>query len=128
MQSGQLPKGLQAASVQLGQACTTLQNSFNQAQAAVVATDNQLTSQLQSDRAQAQSTCQQARKSHNRAACLQARQTFRSQAQALRAQLRAANKQYFVAVEAARKAFWSTVHSLRGGKHIAGDVPIKPQS
>jgi hypothetical protein len=43
------------------------------------------------------------------------------------AQLKAANKQFFTAVEAARKAFWSTVHSLRGGKRIKPDAPIKPK-
>jgi hypothetical protein len=128
VQAGQLPKGLQASSAQLAQACSTLQSSFGQAQSTVVAADNQLSAALQADRAHVQSVCQQARQAHARGVCQQARQAFIAQARALRAQMKAANQQYYTAVEAARKTFWSTVHSLRGGRHVPGDAPIKPKA
>jgi hypothetical protein len=126
VQQGQGPKGLQGSAQQVLQACSTLQASFTQAQSAVVAANAQYTAQLQADRSQAQQACQQARKAHNRAACQQALQTFRSQTQALRAQLKAANKQFYSAAEAARKTFWSTIRSLlHGHGHIKPDAPIK---
>jgi hypothetical protein len=124
--SGQLPKGLQASSAQLAQACSTLQSAFGQAQSTVMAADSQLSAALQADRAHVQSVCRQARQAPARGVCQQAHQAFIAQAQALHAQMKSANQQYYAAVEAARKTFWSTVHSLRGGRHIVGDAPIKP--
>jgi hypothetical protein len=122
---GKVPKRLKGSATQLIQACSTLRASFGDAQGKVRATDNQLKAQLEADLNQRKQACQQAKLSHDRASCKQARKSFVAQRTALHEQQKTANRAYFAAVESARKSFWSTVRSLRGGAGIKPDSPVK---
>lgn len=126
VERGQVPKRLRGSAPQVINACAVLQSAFSDAQTKVRATDSQLQAQLAADRAQLRNACHQAKLTHDRGSCKEARKTFRAERKALLVQERAANRNYFVVIENARKAFWSTVRSLRGGAGIKPDSPVKP--
>jgi exonuclease VII large subunit len=125
--AGKLPKKLQASADQVNQACNTLQAAFTQAQSDLQAAVTPLEQQLTDAVNQAKTACQQARQTHDRAACKQALADARTTAAGLKGQLKTAFANYRNAANAARKAFWTTIRSLRGGASIKPDGPVPPQ-
>ena len=121
--AGTLPKRLAASADQLTSACTALQAAFTAAQSDFTTATTPLTQQGSDAVAQAKTACQTALAAHDRATCRQAIQTARTTLRGLRDQLRTALKAYRTAVEGARKAFWVSVHALRGTAGLAGDKP-----
>jgi hypothetical protein len=119
--AGRLPKRLAASADQVKAACATLHAASTSAQSDLNTTFTPLAQQAGQAIATARSTCQAALASRDRAACKAARDQARQTLAGLRAQLRPALQAYRAAVSAARKAFWTTIHGLRGGAGVAGD-------
>jgi exonuclease VII large subunit len=126
--AGKLPKRLQASAAQVTQACNTLQAAFTQAQSDLQAAITPLEQQLTGAVSQARTACQQARQTHDRAACKQALADARTTVAGLKGQLKTAFAAYRDAVNNARKAFWSSIKSLRGGASIKPDGPVPTPS
>jgi hypothetical protein len=121
--AGHAPKRLRGDEAQVNQACTTLQGSYAQAVTTVLAAEAAFRSGATSVRTQASQSCRAARAAHDSAACRAARAQAQAQLLALRQTQRGAFAQYHASIEAARRAFWATIHSLRGGAGIAPDHP-----
>ncbi len=113
--NGHVPHRLAASSAQVSTACATLRTSFTNAQNAFTTTVAPLRQQAVDAVKALRETCRQAHATNNDAACRQARQDTRAKLKGLRAQVRDAAKAYHTAVDAARKTFWTTIKTLRGG-------------
>jgi hypothetical protein len=121
--AGHAPKRLRGDEAQVNQACAALQGSYSQAVTAALAAQAAFRSGAVTIHTQANQACRAARAAHNPAACRAARAQAQVQLQALRQTRRGAFAQYHASIEAARRAFWATIHSLRGGAGIAPDQP-----
>ena len=121
--AGHAPKRLKGSEAQVNQACTTLENAYSQAVTTVLGAQATFRSSALTVQSQRRQACRQARIAHDPAACQNAKAQANSQMTALRQARRAAFAQYHAAIEAARQAFWNTIHALRGGAGIAPDKP-----
>jgi hypothetical protein len=123
--AGHPPRGLAASVAQVKQACSTLENGFGPLQTAVRNANVQFQTGVQNARAAIAQACQPGA---NRATCRQTRRSERLTIASLRRQHRAAVRLYYTSIEANRRTFWATIHSLRGGSSIKPDKPIAPQT
>jgi len=121
--AGHAPRRLRGQEAQVNQACATLESAYSQSVTAVLGAQATFRSSALTVQSQRRQTCRQARISHDPAACQNADAQTRSQMAALRQARRAALRQYHASIEAARQAFWKTIHSLKGGAGIAPDRP-----
>lgn len=128
VQAGRLPAPLAADASQLTDACNTLSSAYDTDQTALITAVQQARAGVATARTELRTTVAQARQNHDHAAAQAARQTFRQAVHATIAQLRTAVKQYVTATQAARRAFWTTVHSLRGGAQIPADTTVPAPS
>jgi hypothetical protein len=124
--NGHLPKGLQSSSAQVLAACATLHTAFTDAQNAYSTTVGPLQQTAIAALKTLRQTCRDAHKAHTPDVCKTARQATRTTIQGLRAQVFTAGKTYHASVEAARKAFWTTIHGLRGGATQPTDPSAGP--
>ncbi len=129
--NGHLPKRLKSSSAQVLAACATLRTAFTDAQNAYSTTVGPLQQTANAALKTLRQTCRDARKAHTPDVCKTARQATRTTLQGLQAQVVAAGKTYHASVDAARKAFWATIHGLKGGAHqptdpSAGPTPSTP--
>jgi hypothetical protein len=119
--NGHTPKALQASAAQVSAACAELRTSYTNAvnayNTAAAPLRQQATDSIQARRA----ACQADPKSD---ACKQARAATRTKLKELGTQLRAAKKTYHEAVQAARKAFWAKIKTLRGGSTVKPDPTV----
>lgn len=126
--AGHTPRRLAGDTSAINTACGTLSNSYQQAlstyQAAVAPIAADVSSTLQTLVAARQAAVQSRDWSAYAAAVQQTLSTFRS----LRAQERSAARAYVTAIRAARRTFWSTVHSLAGAASLPADsgTPTPP--
>jgi len=125
-QAGKLGGSLRQSSAQVLASCATLVQSFDPADGAVQSAESTYRSTVKADRQQLDAALQQAYASHDLAAARQARLAFRQQMLTARQARLTAVQSYVTAVQSARKAFWSVIHSLRGGQGIQGESGTPP--
>jgi hypothetical protein len=113
--NGKLPKVLQSSSTQVLAACSTLRTSFTDAQNTWSTTVGPLKTQAFAALQTARQTCRQAHQAHTPGVCKAAIKTARQTIHGLVQQVRTANQAYHASVDAARQAFWATIHGLKGG-------------
>lgn len=123
---GHAPKRLAGSSDQVTAACAQLKTSFTTAQNDYTTATTPLKQQATDALKTLRTTCRQARASGDRATCRQARRETRTALRTLRGQVKTAARAYHVAVDAARKTFWSTIRSLPGGSRVASDTTVGP--
>jgi hypothetical protein len=124
--SGHAPKRLAASTTQVADACAQLKSSFTAAQNAYTTTVAPLKQQAADTVQTARATIQQARAANDHATARATRRSARATLQALRKQVRDAARAYHVSVDAARKSFWNTVRTLRGGTSVTPDRTVGP--
>jgi hypothetical protein len=124
--NGHAPQRLQASVPAVLTACTTLNTSFADAQNAYATTVAPLKTAGVAALQTARQACVAARQSHTAGACRTAIQAARATIAGLRQQVRSAAGTYHASVQAARLAFWTTIHGLRGGASIPGDTTVGP--
>jgi hypothetical protein len=124
--NGHTPKALSGSTAAVAAACAQLKSSFTAAQngytTAVAPLKQQGTDAVKTLRA----TCAQDRAAGNAAACHTARASTRATLRSLRAQVRVAAIAYHASVDGARKSFWATIRSLRGGTTLKPDASVGP--
>jgi hypothetical protein len=127
--AGTLNKKLEASKTEVLHACTTLQDPFVGLQTTVTAAESQYAATRAAEKALAKSVCDvRPKTAESRAACDRARaQKLTVDANALLTRHDAVHL-YFSTLETNRIAFWSTIHSLRGGAGITADPPITQPS
>ena len=125
-QAGDLRGLLRQSSAQVLASCATLTQSFDQADGAVQSAESTYRSTIKADLQQLDVALKQAHANHDPAAARQARLTFRQQVLSARQARLTGVQSYVTAVQSARKAFWSTIRSLRGGQNIKGDSGTPP--
>jgi hypothetical protein len=120
--NGKLPKLLQGSS--------TLRTSFTDAQNTWSTTVGPLKTQAFAALKTARQTCRQAHQAHTPGVCKAAIKTARQTIHGLIQQVRTANQAYHASVEAARQAFWATIHGLKGGASQPTDAttPAAPST
>jgi uncharacterized protein (DUF3084 family) len=119
--NGHAPGRLNDSVPQVVAACGTLKTSFTAAQNAYFTTVGPIKTAATTAIQTLRQTCRQARQNHTHAVCRDARKATRATLKGLRQQVAAAATTYHTSVEAARKAFWTTIHGLKGGSAIAAD-------
>jgi hypothetical protein len=117
------PKRLRHSAAQVIADCTLLQGNFNAARAAVLATDAALATQGAAPRAALAVDCTGTGKA--RFACNKAHAKDRALLDGLRRQRIRAAHLYFESLETSRKAFWSAIRALPGGKDLREDNRIR---
>ncbi|MGA9860203.1 MAG: hypothetical protein WBQ18_20215 [Solirubrobacteraceae bacterium] len=120
--AGSLPHSLSGDTAQITAACSTLSSAFASSQTALSGAVTQAQAAVAAARSALQATVAQARQNRDHVAAQAARQTFVAAVRAAAGQLRAAVTQYVAANQTARRAFWTTVHALRGAHGIPGDT------
>lgn len=123
---GDAPKRLAAASDKVKVACETLHTSFAAAQTTFTAAVAPLRQQATDAMTALRATCETARANHDLATCRAAHERTRETIKSLRTQAREAMLAYHDAIQAARKAFWSTIRELRGGSAVEADRTAGP--
>jgi hypothetical protein len=124
--NGHAPKALAGSVPAVLSACATLHTSFTDAQNAYTTTVGPLQAQAVAAVGALHKTCVAARQNHTPGVCKTARAATKTTIQGLRAQVNAAGVTYHASVNAARKAFWATIHGLKGGSTIAADPTVPP--
>ncbi len=126
--NGKLPKVLRSSSTDVLAACATLRTSFTTAQNTWSTTVGPLKQQAFAALKTLRQTCRQAHQAHTPGVCKAARKTTRQTIHGLITQVGAANQAYHTSVDAARKAFWATIHGLKGGAAVPTDAttPVAP--
>ena len=124
--NGHTPKSLAGSSDKVSDACATLKTSFTNAQNDYNTATGPLKQQGIDALKALRATCQQARADGTPGVCRTARQETRAKLKSLNGQIKEAAKAYHTAVQAARKTFWSTIKSLRGGSAITPDKTTPP--
>jgi hypothetical protein len=120
------PKSLRPSKTQVLADCSALQTGFKASQLAVLTTDTSIAHERATQRASVLSACAGALA--HKPPCTHARRKARKALEILeQRQIRAA-RNYYKAVEAARRAFWAQIHALPGGAHVLADKPIPEQS
>ena len=122
--AGTLPKGLTASSAQVKAACATLTASFTAAQSTFTTAITPLRAQAKAAVTAAHTACVQARATKDPAACRTARQQARATLRNLATQAKGVTAAYHASVQSARKTFWASIHSLRGGASITPDATV----
>ncbi len=124
--NGHTPRRLQGSTDKVAAACAKLKSDFTDAQNAyttgVAPIKQQATDAIKALRA----TCKQAHADHNPAACKTARQSTRTTLQGLRTQVRTLARTYHASVDTARKTFWATIRTLKGGATLTPDTKTGP--
>jgi hypothetical protein len=124
--NGHAPKALVASVPAVLAACTTLHTSFSDAQNAYTTTVGPLKTQAVAALKAARQTCLQARQTQTKGVCLPAVQAARTTILGLRAQVKTAAQTYHASIETARRAFWTTIHALKGGATVQTDPSTPP--
>lgn len=124
--SGHTPKRLAGSTDKVSEACATLKTSFTNAQNDYNTATGPLKQQGIDALKALRTTCQQARADRTPGVCKTARQETRAKLKSLAGQIKEAAAAYHTAVQAARKTFWSTIKSLRGGSTITPDKTTPP--
>ncbi len=124
--NGHPPKVLASSVTEVIAACTTLHTSFTDAQNAYATTVGPIKTQAVAALTTLRQTCRAARQNHTPGVCRAARQTARTTIQGLRAQVKTAAQTYHTSVQAARKAFWTTIHALKGAASLPADSTTPP--
>jgi hypothetical protein len=124
--AGKAPKRLAGSTDQVSEACATLKTSFTTAQNDYNTATGPLKQQGVDALKALRATCQQARTDGTPGVCKTARQETRAKLKSLKGQIKEAAKAYHTAVQAARKTFWATIKSLRGGSSIEPDKTTPP--
>lgn len=124
--NGHPPQVLAASASDVLDACTTLRSSFTDAQNAYFTTVGPLKTEAVTALKTLRQTCRRARANHKPGVCRAARQTTRTKIHGLRQQVNAAAQTYHASVQAARKAFWTTIHGLKGGSTVPADPTVGP--
>lgn len=119
--AGHAPKKLKGQEAKVLQSCSALQSAYDNAAGTALKAQATFKGQRAAALAQAKATCKApaTTKSECVAAKKNARQTIKSD----RVTLTSAYKAYHASIEAARKAFWSSIKSLRGGAAVTPDKP-----
>ena len=128
--NGKLPKALQSSSTQVLAACATLRTSFTNAQNTWSTTVGPLQQQGLAALKALRQTCKAAHQAHTPKVCRQARRATRVTMHGLVKQVIAANQAFHQSVDAARQAFWATIHGLKGGASQPTDAttPAAPST
>ncbi|HTX30819.1 MAG TPA: hypothetical protein VMD09_05505 [Solirubrobacteraceae bacterium] len=128
--AGQTPKRLAADAAQISAACTTLSNSYEQAVSGFETAVAPIAAQVKSTLAGLAAARRAAVQSHDRSTYITALQQAVTTLQGLRAQERSAAQAYVTAIRAARRTFWTTIHSLPGAGSLPSDSgnPAPPSS
>lgn len=121
--AGHVPKGLAGSVPKVNQACAALGSAYSAALAPALSAEQAFRAGNQAARLQARQTCLQAHAVHQPKVCRQARRQAHLTVRADRLVRRAAVLRYRIAIESARRTFWSTIHALRGGADIKADAP-----
>ncbi len=121
--AGHVPARLSGSTAQVTAACATLHTSFTNAQNAYATTVAPLRQQAINAVTALRATC---RGAHGSPACKTARAQTKTLIASLRAQVRTAAQTYHTSVDAARKAFWATIHALPHGASVLADQTVGP--
>jgi hypothetical protein len=119
--AGHTPKRLAADAAQISDACTALSNSYQQAVSAFQTAVAPIAGQVKATLAGLAAARQAAVQSHDRSTYVAALQQAVSTLKGLRAQERSAIQAYVTAIRAARRTFWTTIHSLPGAGSLPSD-------
>jgi hypothetical protein len=120
------PKRLRPVVAQVLADCTTLQNGFNAAQAAVLAADASIAATLAAQRTTVKGLCA-GLKPHT-VACHRARHKEKHMAGVMAHRRIHLAQVYYKTIEANRRAFWREIDALPGGANVRADLPIPVQS
>jgi hypothetical protein len=123
--SGKGPRRLHRSTARVLADCSMLQGNFTAATAAVLATDAALTAQAAPARAALAVMCTGNDKA--KLACLKAHDADRAVLAQLRRQRVHAAQIYYESLETSRKAFWSAIRALPGGRDLREDARIRVQ-
>jgi hypothetical protein len=124
--NGHTPKRLAGSTDKVTADCSALKTSFTAAQTAYTTATAPLRQQATDAVKALRATCRQAHASHDKAACKTARQQTRATLKSLRGQVRTAGQAYHVAVDGARKTFWTAIRALKGGSSLTPDSTVGP--
>jgi hypothetical protein len=124
--AGHPPKVLAGSVTEVLAACTTLHTSFTDAQNAYTTTVGPLQTQAVAALKTLRQTCRAAHQAHTPKVCRAARKTTRATIKGLRGQVTAAGATYHASVDAARKAFWATIHGLKNAASLPADTTAGP--
>ncbi len=124
--NGHLPKRLASSSDAILAACATLHTSFTDAQNTYSTTVGPLKTAGVEALKTLRQTCKDARQAHTPKVCRTARQATRATIHGLVQQARTAGQTYHASVDAARKAFWTTIKALKGAANVATDPTVPP--
>jgi hypothetical protein len=120
--AGHGPVGLRPDASQVAALCGTLKTSFTTAQGTYFAVVTPLKEQATALVTATREACA----TKPSAACRTTRRENRPALKHLRAQVRTAGSSYRTTIEAARKTFWTAIHSLRGGASVTADSGTPP--
>jgi len=119
--SGKLGRKLKPDAGKVKKACRTLRAAYAKALADYRAAAKPVTDQIRAAIQETREACLAARRARNPAACREAQRNGRERTRQLRAQLAPFSQAFDKQVEAARKAFWATIKSLKGAKGLKND-------
>jgi hypothetical protein len=119
--AGHAPKKLKGQEAKVLQSCSTLQSSYDSAAGTALNAQATFKSQRATALAQAKATCQAP--ATTKPMCLAAKKSARQTIKSDRMTLTSAYKTYHSSIEAARKAFWGSIKTLRGGSSVTPDAP-----
>jgi hypothetical protein len=122
--NGHPPKVLAGSVADVLAACTTLHTSFTNAQNAYVTTVGPLQNQAVAALQALRQTCRTAHQNHTPGVCRAARKSTRATIHGLRQQVNVAGQTYHASVDAARKAFWMTIHALKNAASVPADPTV----
>jgi hypothetical protein len=119
------PKRLRHSAARVIADCTVLQGNFNAARATVLAAETALTAEGAPARAALAAACTGAGKA--RLACDKTHKKDRALLTQLGHQRIHAAELYYQSIETSRRAFWSAIRALPGGKDLREDARIRVQ-
>jgi hypothetical protein len=125
MVRGEGPKRLRHSAASVLADCGALQANFTAARTAVLAAETSIAQSRASERAATKLAC--AGREHS-ASCISARRKHGKAIEALESQRVHAAHTYYHSVEAGRRAFWTAIRALPGGRALREDVPIREHS
>jgi hypothetical protein len=114
---------LKPFATQVQTACTTAETEFTAARTAALTGQAAVRNAMALNHATYKAACPKFAKSHP--ACVTAGRNAQATYKKLAAQRRVVDSTFGKAVEAIRKKFWASIHSIPGAKHLRTDKPIK---
>lgn len=121
---GKLGAKLKPSKGKVLKACATLKQRYSEAYTTLTAAAAPLRQQGKDVVLQQRDACRNAKRARDPAACRQANVDARAKLKAIREQLAAVYATANRAYESARKAFWATIKSLKGGASIKPDTTV----